>query len=134
MRRVIFVGFALLVSGCTSMSEMDTGPAEAGQFIDANYQTVYARTYKMARQCWQSGPTPFSSVTNDVDGQLYAELGYGEIVYFQRNVTQIPWATIRIERKDAGATVTVKAANALPHVNAKRQSEAFAWATGRTSC
>jgi len=124
----------LALSACTSIPEIDAAdPADTVEVAE-NYQEVYARSYRLARQCWQTGPSPFNSITNDVDGQLFSELGYGEILFFQRNLKQIHWASVRIERTPAGTVVSVRTANAMPYVQSGWRRQVLRWAGGSPTC
>lgn len=66
------VALSIGAAGCTSQAQMDsTQPQRVVQFAE-NYQAVYSRSYRGMRNC--NSTSMFST-----HGELYSELGYGEI-------------------------------------------------------
>lgn len=96
----------LALAACVDQARMD-GVAFQRQFTLAeNYQAVYARTNSQMRECY-SGGGGLGPVLS-VDGQLYPDLGYGEIQSGISSITYMPTTLVRIDREGAGARVSMK--------------------------
>lgn len=101
MRLPVAVITALL-AGCTSQAEMDaTAPTHSVTFKE-NYQAAFAKLNKGARNCF----------TGDykVDGQLYPDLGYGEVSAGGNAINYTPMMEAKISPAGSGAVMQVKAA------------------------
>lgn len=111
MNRFIKITIAGLLSACTSMEAHDAKPYATSFEVQENYQAVFARTLKTMRGCTNPGQGYlFSPVTEQMDAQLYPDLGYGEITRYQANLSAIPWSTTRIAKKGSATLVSIRAA------------------------
>ena len=130
------ISFSLV--GCVSSHDLDaksSAPNKDGIFIAENYQTVFARTSRMAKNCLPNGPAGLlSPVTDVVESNLYNELGYGEIKNYQRNITIIPWVNARINKSNNGTIVTVNTANMIDYAQNKTKNNIIDWAKGKNEC
>ncbi|SFO91125.1 hypothetical protein [Tranquillimonas alkanivorans] len=96
---IVAVGLA----GCTSQAQLDQTAFQRQFQLQENYQAVYARSNRQMRACNQA------SYYADVDGQLYPDLDYGEIVFgTSGGFVYSPFNVIRVERNGAGALVKLK--------------------------
>lgn len=129
-----FVMMAAL-SACTSMEAHDAKPYALSFRVHDGYQVVYARTLQTMRQCLNPGNGYFfSPVTEQMDAQLYPDLGFGEITRYQANVVAIPWSTTRIAKQGSETVVSIKVSSKI--ASAERQSLAWLsyWAKGGSAC
>ena len=135
MNRFIQIMIGAALSACTSMEEHDAKPYAVTFKVQESYQTVYARTLHTMRRCLNPGRGYlFSPVTEQMDAQLYPDLGFGELTRYQANVSAIPWSTTRIERQGNGTVVSIKTSSQAAY--AQRQTLAWLsyWAKGGTAC
>lgn len=123
-----------VISGCSTTPEQleasKSAHAETRGF-SINYQELYRRVYGPASRCLKVSVGGGSQMI--VEGQLYSELGFGEIVYsmhsmYGRNF----YAKVKIEKVDSGSKMTVNYGNTF--VNQSGSSKFFAWADGKTTC
>lgn len=135
MLKLSFVlSLALIVAGCSSTSadlEKKTAATAKVQTFTDNYQEIYRRILTTAKNCQAGNVSAYASY--DVEGQLYNELGYGEITLSLTNLgaKNYFWKA-KVEKQDAGAKLTVNAGNTL---NAGQQSNnVLKWAAGETGC
>lgn len=131
---ITFMTFAALAA-CTTMEAHDAKPYAVRFELRENYQAVYARTLQVMRRCLNpGGGSPFSHVTEQMDAQLYPDLGYGEIARYQANVVAIPWSTTRFTKQGEATVVSIKTSSQFAF--AQRQSTAWLayWAKGGTEC
>ena len=131
---LLIVGFSL--SGCVTGTTIKSGTSDdASTSFAGNYQEIYQRTYAMAQSCLPNGPAGLlSPVTNVTEGQLYTDLGYGEIKVYQKNLVIIPWVNAKIEKSGAGTKVTIVTANAMEWVQADFRRKILNWVKGEKSC
>lgn len=135
MNRFIQIMTIAALPACTSMEEHDAKPYAVTFEVQQSYQTVYARTLHTMRRCLNPGRGYlFSPVTEQMDAQLYPDLGFGELTRYQANVSAIPWSTTRIARQGNGAVVSIKTSSQAEY--AQRQTLAWLsyWAKGGTTC
>lgn len=124
---------AFLLAGCVSAESYSARDYDASFDVPVNWQAAYAGIYNSARNCYDGGAIIIS--TNSVDGQLYSELGYGEVTVRASGLSPMTHASYRIERTGSGAVVRVKGPQAAPNADVG-QTAAWAkhWATGGTGC
>ncbi|KRA63129.1 hypothetical protein [Rhizobium sp. Root651] len=134
LKQSIALSVALIAAGCSSTSadlEKKTAATAKVQTFSENYQEIYRRILTTAKNCQAGNVNAYASY--DVEGQLYNELGYGEITLSMTNVgTKNYFWKAKVEKQDAGARLTVNAGNSL---NAGQQSKnVLRWAAGDTGC
>lgn len=100
----IWAAMALLAVGaCTSQAQMDAQPVQRVTNFDQNYQQVYANLNKGTRNCIAIGGG-FS-----VDGQLYPDLGYGEVTASgSSGLSNMPLIYAKVSKQGSGAALQSK--------------------------
>jgi len=109
-------------------------PVDQTLVVSRNYQAVYADLLDRTRTCLRAGTaiTPMAYTT--VDGQLYPELGYGEVIAGLSGMMPGLTSVTRVERAANGAVVKIKTAN-LGEVAARRDRGWIAyWARSGKAC
>lgn len=103
MRFGFSAALLLAMGACTNQAQMDAEPVQRVTQFSENYQQVYANLNKGARSCVAvSGG--FS-----VDGQLYPDLGYGEVTASgNTGVSNSPLFYGKVTRNGAGASLQSK--------------------------
>lgn len=134
LKKSIALPIALIVAGCSTTSadlEKKTAATAKVQTFTDNYQEIYRRIITTAKNCQAGNVSAYASY--DVEGQLYNELGYGEITLSLTNLgTKNYFWKAKVEKQEAGAKITVNAGNTL---NAGQQSNnVLRWAAGDTGC
>lgn len=134
LKQLIALSVALIAAGCSSTSadlEKKTAATAKVQTFSENYQEIYRRILTTAKNCQAGNVSAYASY--DVEGQLYNELGYGEITLSLTNVgTKNYFWKAKVEKQDVGARLTVNAGNSL---NAGQMSNnVLRWAAGDTGC
>ncbi len=82
---------------------MDAQPVQRVTVIEANYQQVYANLNKGTRNCFAVGGG-FS-----VDGQLYPDLGYGEVTAAgSTGLSSAPILHAKVVKSGNGASIQAK--------------------------
>lgn len=118
---------ALLVSACTSQAQMDAEPVQRVTKFDQNYQQVYANLNKGMRNCVEVG-SGFS-----VDGQLYSELGYGEVsAAGSTGLSHVPIYYAKVSKEGDGASMQSKVAGKIGREGALNWIDY--WAKGGIKC
>lgn len=134
LKQSIALSVALIAAGCSSTSadlEKKTAATAKVQTFSENYQEIYRRILTTAKNCQSGNVSAYASY--DVEGQLYNELGYGEITLSMTNVgTKNYFWKAKVEKQDVGARLTVNAGNSL---NASQMSNnVLRWAAGDSKC
>ena len=97
------VAIAFMAS-CTTQEQLEATAYQRGFTIKENYQAVYARANKQMRKCNSAG-----SRFVEIDGQLYPDLGYGEVIFGAGGAGQFrPLNEIRIEKFGKNSKVLLK--------------------------
>jgi hypothetical protein len=130
----IFFAVLLIMAGCsTSPKDLEKQRSTQTQIrnYDSNYQEIYKRILDSAKRCSEGGIGFNASLA--VDGQLYSELGFGEIAYSLINigVRNYYWKA-RIEKQNDASKLTVFSGNTLN--NATWLKKVTSWADGDESC
>lgn len=133
---VILIGMAFGVSCSTTPDNLEqkASTRTATYAYAENYQEIYRRIVMTAKRCVEGGSaTILSTAESKVDGELYSELGYGEIVYYFKSafVTNYFWKA-KIERNGTGARVTVASGNTVN--NGMWLDRVKRWADGDGAC
>ena len=134
LKQSIALSVALIAAGCSSTSadlEKKTAATAKVQTFSENYQEIYRRIHTTAKNCQSGNISAYASY--DVEGQLYNELGYGEITLSMTNLgaKNYYWKA-KVEKQETGAKLTVNAGNTL---NAGQLSgNIFRWAGGDEKC
>ncbi|MGV8987804.1 MAG: hypothetical protein ACOH2H_16140 [Cypionkella sp.] len=135
MIRIHALPLVLFLSGCLSPEQMQSVPYQTATPIAANYQAVYARTLQAMRICLHDGRNYFPSpAQNHVDGQLYPDLGYGEITSTLAGVIVTTNVEVRIERAGKGALVKTRAPGDDAANRKGITGWTIYWAKGGTAC
>lgn len=119
------IAAAAVLAGCTTQATLDAAPVARSVVLAENYQAVYARLNKMTRSC---NVSPFQ-----VDGQLYSDLGYGEVQMFAAGFAgSRPYLDAKVFRRGDGAFVEIKSLHPASAENGARWMEY--WAKGGSQC
>ena len=103
MPRLLLSCIALsCLASCMSQEQLDASSPTRVFNLNENYQAVYARTNKSMRKCL----TVLGVST--VDGQLYPELGYGEITSGVSSLSYSPNDYVKVSKVRSGAIVEIK--------------------------
>jgi len=133
MRKFTLV-LTLLVSGCISTAGQLESQSEHRATVQSteNYQAVYKRMLTQAKECLDLGGT--FAASNKVEGQLYSELGQGEISYYLDNVVDMYFAVVKVKRDGDGANVNITTGSQPGWANEKLLKQLKAWANGENNC
>jgi len=127
------VCLTLALSGCASSTDLRTAPPSDTFRVDRNYQQVYRDMLAAARACNGVGRAGIANpVFNNLDAELYSDLGYGEIYYWQDNAIDIPFFYVRVNRE--GSSSVVQSTVGRPMGIAQDTSRFRRWASGDTRC
>lgn len=129
------VVLVLAVGGCAMHAEVAQQPVDLDFQVARNYQAVYADTLRNVRNCYRpnTAALPGTGWTT-VDGQLYSELGYGEISIGLGGLLPGLTSVTRIERAAGGARVQIKSANTGEQAARNDRAWLAHWARGGTGC
>lgn len=129
------IAAALMAStwGCTtSPAEFESLSPQLVEDISDNYQTAYERVYRTGRRCYVTG---FFTTSQEVEAQLFPELGFGEVLFIFVNMgTKSPMLRLRVDKRDSGARVSVTSTFYLPSEQARWRQKLLGWARGETDC
>lgn len=135
MRLLLGVPALALLIGCTSPAEISKQPFETEFRLDRNYQAVYADILRGAKNCLNPGFMMMPGMsTFSVDGQLYSELGYGEVSTGITGSIPMTTGTARVEKDGDGALVRIRTANGIPSARASTRDSLSSWARGEKMC
>lgn len=131
--KIIILTVAIIfISGCaTSPEQLKTDSKFSTSIsIGENYQVVYRRTLDEARACLAGAANLV--VSNEVDGRLFSDLGFGEIVYYQKNIRPIYYATIKITKTSPEESRVTIYTGGQPEWASKKLGQQFiGWAQGQ---
>lgn len=123
---------ALFVVACSTTPQnlQSKTPQQTFDYTE-NYQEIYRRVSSQARIC-QAG-TIAASASNEVDAQLYPDLGFGEVSSSLSNygVRNYYW-TAKIEKAGTGSRMIINSMTSLGPTTAAGRLDG--WATGATGC
>jgi hypothetical protein len=107
MKRMILFAALLLVTGCitTAQELISTSKDKKTIVLDRNYQTVFRDVLTVSRDCL-AGPLSIT-VSDKVEGQLYNDLGFGEISFYQDNLSDMHHVYVKIAKVAAGSEVSI---------------------------
>jgi len=102
--RKFTLALTILVTGCVSTAGQLESESEHRATVKSaeNYQAVYKRMLTQAKECLDLGGT--FAASNKVEGQLYGDLGQGEISYYLDNVVDMYFAVVKVTRDGDGAS------------------------------
>ena len=66
--------------------------------MSENYEIVFSRILKKGKECHEHSSNLMGTVREKVDGQLYSGQGYGEIDFYQQNLSNIYWAKLKVSK------------------------------------
>ena len=116
----------LAVSACTSQTQLEETPYQRQFFLSENYQAVFVRSLSQMKECFL-----VMNGNINVDGQIYNELGYGEITNSVSTLTYSPYNMIRIESSGSGANVKLKSLTLVKNASLDWMEY---WAKGGQRC
>lgn len=91
------------MAACGNQAQMDATPIQRVTNFSENYQQVYANVNKGMRNCVAI------SGSFSVDGQLYSDLGYGEVsAAGSTGLSHMPLYYAKVSRNGTGATMEAK--------------------------
>lgn len=126
---------AILLCGCVTQSEIVSSRPQAQFMLSENYQAVYARLLRAMNRCMAVGFTLVpGSGTLQVDGQLYPDLGYGEIGTRMQGMIRVTYHHILVKRSPSGTEVVLTVENMTAGGKAKDTARLERWARGSTTC
>lgn len=75
------------------------------------------------------------AVSQVVDGQIYTDLGFAEILYYQRNISPIYYATVKVVEKSNGtSSVTIHTGGQPAWASRNLGNRFIRWASGGVTC
>lgn len=127
----VLAAVALGVAACsTTPANLEAKTQPTSRAFIENYQEIYRRVFNTATRCVAGNVGSTSSF--EVDGQLYSELGFGEVMHSTVTLGRNYIWKVKIERKGDGSLMTVNAGNTL--VNDTWIAKLFRWAGGDETC
>lgn len=127
----------ILVGGCVGSAEFANEPYDDVRADPRPFQEVFASTTSIMRACgFVTSTLDFAgTATNQVERDLYPDLGYGEITtYITGGLGSMPQLSIRIEAADQGSVVSIRAANMISSAEARTIATWRAWTSGVQDC
>lgn len=106
LRKSVFLAAALALTACTDHAEFNARPYDAELSVSMNWQQVYANILRATRGCYAGSSIIISSAV--VDGQLYPDLGYGEITHGESALIPTTFTVTRVEKTSSGAIIRIK--------------------------
>lgn len=125
----------IVLTGCASSPQdlISNAKYTKSETIKENYQQVYSKVYSKAKQCLEGAIN--LTVSNVVDGQVFGELGYAEVSYYQRNLSPIYYATVRMEKvTDSESELTIHTGGQPKWASEKLGERFVGWASGNSEC
>lgn len=119
--------------GCaTSVAEFESANPQLVESMAENYEVIYERVYRMARRCYV---TSSLTASNEVEAQLFPQLGYGELLFTFINMgMKDPVSRVRVDRIDTGSRVSITTTGVFEGVQADRRKKLLGWARGSEAC
>lgn len=132
MKKMRAALLAVVLTGCATNPDQLSAVADVETYtFQENYQEIYRRVSSQARMCLSASLGAYAS--NQIDAQLYPDLGYGEVTYRLSNFgVNNYYFLVKIEKKGDGTLVTSQAGNTLApgtYMKLVRQ-----WAHGDKAC
>jgi len=124
-----------VLTGCASSPQdlISNAKYTKSETIKENYQQVYSKVYSKAKQCLEGAIN--LTVSNVVDGQVFGELGYAEVSYYQRNLSPIYYAAVRMEKiTDNESELTIHTGGQPKWASEKLGERFLSWASGSSEC
>ena len=124
----------LALAGCAMHAEVARQPVDQTLMVSRNYQAVYADVLSQSRSCFRAGMaiTPMASVM--VDGQLYPDLGYGEVNVGIGGMMPGLTSVTKVSREGGRTRVEIKSANTGATAAQKDRGWIAYWARGGKLC
>jgi hypothetical protein len=97
---------AIALAACQPGSSFYTQPFNFEFPLEQGYQAAYARVLNATRACYSGGSIIVS--TARVEGQLYPDLGYGEVYHGESAVVPVHYSLVRIERDGSRSRARVR--------------------------
>ena len=109
MKYTALILFMVVATGCASQSDIENTKPQRFFQLDKNYQLVYRET----KQRFACGDGSWAGVfaTNNIDSELYSDLGFGELQHRMNNfgVDTYYWRILLEDAGDNKTNVTIKA-------------------------
>jgi hypothetical protein len=128
MKRIVFFAALLVISGCATTAQKLIDRSKNTNTIETNqnYQALYRDVLTVARDCL-AGPINLA-VSNKVEGQLYNDLNFGEINFYQDNLSPMYLVYAKISKAGDGSKAEI-------YASGSGYLEAFeAYVRGKKSC
>jgi hypothetical protein len=130
----IAVGLTLiLLAGCSTTTKdlrIDIKTLTKTFEYSENYQEIYRNILKGGKSCIES--VNYNASTN-FDGQLYSELGYGEIIMSVKGPALINYyLLIEIKKFETGSKMIINSGNTINNEN--NINRVLVWASGDERC
>ncbi len=111
MKRFISFVALLAIVGCVTTAQelVNTSKSKKTILLDQSYQSVYRNVLTVSRDCY-AGPINLA-VSNKVEGQLYGDLEFGEISFYQDNLAAMHHVYMKFAKAGDGSEVTIYAVN-----------------------
>lgn len=124
-----------LLCGCMSQGEIYTATPQVQFALQENYQAVYARLLRTMKVCINPGATLIPGMaTMQVEGQLYPDLGYGEITTSLQGSIPTYYHYVRVARSGSGSQVSIVVENMASFPKEQDKAKLERWARGSTVC
>ena len=104
---IVVIVLTLGLGACitTAQELINTTPNKKTIALSQNYQALFRGVLTVARDCL-AGPLSIA-VSNKVEGQLYSDLGFGEISYYQDNLSDMHMVYVKIAKVADGSEVSI---------------------------
>jgi hypothetical protein len=124
----------LLITGCVTTAEelSATSDHKATISTNQNYQSVYRNVLTEAKNCYAGMQN--LAVSNVVEGQLYSDLKFGEISYFQENLSRIYYAVVKVEKVGSGSKASISVGSQMSWAAEKTLRNFENWVRGEKGC
>lgn len=135
MKKLLLITLLFMLVACVSKQDIMTSEHSKTVYVNENYQSVFKKIREQMEKCLETGIVlPLSPVSHEIDAQLYSDLGYGEISYYQKNLSKIYYHFIKVQRKGEGADITINTAGRPKSINDKDIQMYARWISGSNKC
>ncbi|MET3925548.1 hypothetical protein [Devosia sp. 2618] len=133
-RRVGTLLSVLVLAACSATAgklEQSSSTKVETRGYSENYQEIYRRVFTAANACAGGSLNAYASMS--VDGQLYSELGFGEVTLSMSNLgmKNFYWKA-KVEQAGKGSSMTVHSGNTIN--NSMWLNNVIRWASGDAKC
>jgi len=133
-KTIAAIALTLGLGACASTPQELVNTSEHKKTIstNTNYQAVYRNVLSEAKNCLAGAQNLF--VSNKVEGQLYGDLGFGEISYYQENLNPIHIAYVKAEKVTDGSKISIYIGGQVSWAAENTLGKFEKWALGSKGC